>query len=74
MAEKFADLSPSAAYSSPMTRCKQTLAPFLQKAGIELIEDMRLREVDMPFNQDKAFDATTWTWNDEPVDSENAPE
>lgn len=68
LAEQLADVQIDAIYTSPMTRCKQTLAPLVAAKQLHVQEDVRLRDVDNFGYQDKAFDCASISREGGPVD------
>ena len=68
IADKLADTPVDVIYSSPLTRCIDTISPLATKLGQEIQTDERLREIDMPGFWEQEFDCTTWRYNDQPID------
>lgn len=46
LVEKLSSINPDSIYSSPFTRCIDTITPFAQSKNKEIIQDARLREID----------------------------
>ena len=63
LAERLKDLEIDAIYSSPLTRCIDTIKPLAEEKWLEIkiIED--LREIESPDLQDKEFSCKNYKWN-----------
>ena len=62
IAKIFADEKITAIYSSPLTRCIETITPLAEKHGISIQKRDELREIHAPKLQDTKFDCHNFKW------------